>query len=341
MSSSNKPNSQTSSSLVQISQVKPEKPEWIWEPYLPFGKVTGFEGDPGIGKSFVALAIAAAESLGKGLPSVPETNPANVLICSAEDGLADTIRPRLDAMGANVDNIHAIKGHLSFDDNGLKVLESYIQVIDPELIIIDPLVAYLGSGVDIYRANEIRAVMAQLADLAEKHRTAILVIRHLTKGYQSKAIYRGQGNIDITAACRSVLLAGCNPQNHNERAFFHIKSNLAPMGPAMGYEINDGVFKWTGESKLTVSDILASEAIESSSVIEDAVSFLQDVLADGPVEVTQILNEAKQLCLSEKSVRRAKLRLDIVAKREGETGVRGGGVWLWELPDKSVDQAGD
>jgi hypothetical protein len=160
-----------------IADVKAEKVNWLWQPYIPKGKLTLEEGDPGIGKSWISLAIATAVTLGKGLPGQESVEPANVLLASAEDGLGDTIRPRLDAMGADISRIFAIEGALTLDETGLARLESYLERVRPSLLIIDPLVAYLGAGVDIHRANETRAVMAQLARLAEKYDSAILCLR--------------------------------------------------------------------------------------------------------------------------------------------------------------------
>ena len=321
--------------LIRLSDVKAEQVEWLWHPYIPLGKVTGLEGDPGIGKSTIGLAIATCVSIGKGLPGNPDAKPADVLIASAEDSLCDTIKPRLDNMGADVSLIHAIQGDFSLADKGISTIRRYIKELDPALVIIDPLVAYIGSTVDIHRANETRNVMAQLADLADEYFTSILVIRHLTKAYQSKAIYRGQGNIDITAACRSVLLAGCNPQDSSERALFHIKSNLAPQGTAIGYRLEDGKLLWTGESRLSVTQVLSPAYEDDISAIDEATGFLLDELKEGPVDAAQVFSDAKKLQISEKTLKRAKGKLGIITRREGELGKRGGGRFVWEMPDKS------
>jgi len=321
-------------SLVCIADVQSEMVSWLWLPYIPRGKLTLFEGDPGIGKSWVSLAIATAVSLGKGLPGTEAIESASVILASAEDGLGDTIRPRLDAMGADVRNVHAIKGALDFGNGGLAILEAYISQLHPALVIIDPLVAYIGAGVDLHRANETRAVMAKLADIAEKHGCAILAIRHLTKGGALKPIYRGLGSIDLAAACRSVLMAGCDPDNPQKRGIVQIKSNLAPMGKAIGYELRDGGFYWTGESDLTAARILAVEdSVDGKSAIDEAADFLRDELADGPVEAKQVFSDAKSLGIYERTLNRAKSKLRITSKREGESGKRGIARVKWQLPE--------
>ena len=327
--------------LVCIADVDPETVSWLWHPYIPKGKLTLLEGDPGIGKSWVSLAIATAVSLGKGLPETEAIEPASVVLATAEDGLGDTIRPRLDAMGADVSKIHAIKGALDFGDGGLAILERYIEQERPELVIVDPLVAYIGASVDIHRANETRAVMAKLADKAEKHSCAILAIRHLTKGGTLKPIYRGLGSIDFAAACRSVLMAGCDPDNPQKRGIVQIKSNLAPTGKAIGYELTGDGFYWRGESDLTWQRILSAEdSSEGKTAIDEAIDFLKDELADGAVDASQVWRDARDTGLSERTIKRAKARLRVITQRHGETGKRGGGKFTWELPESTLEGQG-
>ena len=319
-------------SLVCIADVDPETISWLWRPYIPKGKLTLLEGDPGIGKSWVSLAIATAVSLGKGLPRTETVDSGSVVIASAEDGLGDTIRPRLDAMGADVRKIHAIKGPLDFGNGGLALLAGYIGHVRPELVIIDPLVAYIGASVDIHRANETRAVMARLADMAERYGCSILAIRHLTKGGTAKPIYRGLGSIDLAAACRSVLMAGCDPDDPHKRGIVQIKSNLAPTGNATGYELADGGFYWTGDSDLTAARILAVEdGGESKSARDEAADFLRDELADGPIDRQQLEKDRKAAGISEITLRRARESLGVKIRREGEPGRKGGGRSVWEL----------
>ena len=315
-------------SLVCMADVKAEAVEWLWYPYIPRDKQTLLEGDPGVGKSWLALAIATAVSLGRGLPGQEATEPANVLLASAEDGLGDTIRPRLDGMNADVSKIHAIKSTLNFSNDGLAILESHIQQKSPLLVIIDPLVAYIGASVDLYRPNETRAITAKLADIAEKHSCAILTIRHLTKGRTTRPIYRGLGSIDFTAASRSVLLCGSDPEDMQKRGLVQIKNNLAPMGAAIGYELRGNSFYWTGNSDLTAARILATEDSEGKSIFNEATEFLRERLAEGAVEAKQVITDAKSLGICEKTLRRAKANLKVISRKQG---MQDG--WFWELPE--------
>ncbi len=318
--------------IVPIAGVQPETVEWLWCPYLPKSRLTLLEGDPGVGKSWLSLAVAAAISLGSGLPAQESSMPAPVLLASAEDGLGDTIRPRLSALGADLENIHAIEGPLAFDDEGLRILAEFIRDVRPALVIVDPLVAYLGAGVDLHRANETRAVLSRLAGISEKYSASILAVRHLAKGGASRPIYRGLGSIDIAAACRSVLLAGCDPANPQRRAMVHLKSNLSPPGRPLGYEIRDGRFYWTGESCLTARQILAADDNPPISALENAALFLSERLLGGPAEARAVFKDANDYGIGEITLRRAKSQLKIVSRREGEPGKKGVARFVWELP---------
>ncbi len=316
-----------------MADIEAESVSWLWHPYIPRGKLTLLEGDPGVGKSWVTLSITTAISTGRGLGEMNLPMPHKVLLASAEDGLGDTIRPRLDSLGANVSNVFAIEGALTLDnDKGVATLEEYVASTEPSLVVIDPLVAYMGGRVDLHRANEVRQVMAGLARIAERYGVAILAVRHLTKGGMSKAIYRGIGSIDLTAACRSVLLAGCDPEINERRALVHIKSNLAPLGSSIGFELSEGGFFWTGESDLTAGQILSSDIEGNGLAIDEAMDFLRNELSEGPGDANQVQRGAKNAEISKRTLDRAKAKLKIKTNRHGESGKRGGGKFTWELP---------
>lgn len=322
-----------------MKDIQPEPVKWLWKPYIPIGKITSVEGDPGIAKTWITLAISSAMSLGKGLPGQIPGEPCNIMMASSEDGYADTFRPRLDGMGSNLEHIFVIDDPFTFDNEGFSKLETDISDKRPKLLVIDPLQAYLGAGMDFHRANETRPVLSRLAKLAENHELAVLVVRHLSKG-SAKAIYRGLGSIDFTAACRSVLLAGSDPENPAVLAIVHIKSNLAKKGPSQGYELRDDNFYWTGESTLTSGQILAGDDNSSNvSEIDEAITFLKDELADGPVSAKTVYNDAEGVGISKRTLNRAKAQLGIITRHLGEKGKRGGGDWIWELPTENNDIA--
>ena len=323
--------------LLCMEDVEPEQVGWIWNPYIPKGKLTLVEGDPGVGKSWVVLAIASALSSGGRLPGREPLEAANILLMTAEDGLADTVRPRLDKLGADPSRIFAVEGPVALDGEGLRLIESYIAAKNPEVVVIDPLVAYMGAKIDLHKANDIRSLTAPLAHLAERYGCAIIGVRHLTKGTSSKAIYRGVGSIDLTASARSVLLAGCDPDDKTTRALVHLKSNIAQMGEAVGYRIDKGEFFWLGSSNLSAERILGSESGDASALGE-AKSFLAEILERGPVLSREIRREAREAAISDRTLDRAKCELGVKSKREGIPGRQGRAKYYWHLPGRGLDR---
>lgn len=198
-------------------------------------------------------------------------------------------------------------------------LDEAIESHKPAIVLIDPLFAYTGGRVDIHRANECREITSRLAAIAEKRKSAILVVRHLGKSRGNGfALNAGIGWIDITAAARSVLLAGIDQNDIHKRAIVQTKNNLTPQGPAVGFILDDGKFFWTGKSALTAQSILAHAADESDvSRLNEAVDFLREALALGEREVYEVRGEAKRCGITEQTLRRAREKLGIKARREG------------------------
>jgi hypothetical protein len=315
--------------LRKLSEVDVETIDWLWEPYIPKSRVTLIEGDPGDGKSHLSLAIGSGVSLGKGLPNNPDTEPANVLLLNAEDGLGDTVRPRVDRMGGDVERMYALDGPVLFDGEGLEFLEQKIQETTAALVVIDPWVAYVGGKMNMDKANETREVLFALAEIAKRQRCAVVLIRHITKGGRDKAIYRGLGSIDITAACRSVLLVGKDASDATKRAMTHIKHNMSPKGQSIGYTIEKGQFLWTGVSTVTAEDILAPEnSSGDKSKLEDANDVLEAMLANGPRPEKEIMKRMSDLDISTSTFRRAKRKLSVQSRPIKD---KNGKVKSWEI----------
>jgi len=310
---------------ICMADVEDAEVEWLWYPRVPVGFLTAIEGDPGEGKSFIGCAIATAVSLGRGLPGMEATEPGHSLLLTAEDHLGATVKKRLREMGADLDRIMAISEAFSLDDAGLQHLDTLIVSLSAKLVVLDPIVAFLSAELDLHRANEVRSILSRLAHTAEAHRCAIVIIRHLSKGTASKNIYRGQGSIDFTAACRSVLLAGHDPDDQNNRALVQIKSNLGPIADPLGYSISEGRFLWTGDTALTAGQILAPEM--ETSQLGEAKALLKDLLAEGPRNSKEVEEEAKAAGVSAATLRRAKGALGVKSRRDGQKGQ-----WVWGLP---------
>lgn len=202
--------------LITMSEIQAEEVKWLWYPYIPFGKITIIQGDPGEGKTTFVLALTALLTRGLPMPGgsliLP---PTNIIYQTAEDGLADTIKPRLDSLGADCSRVLVIdenERELTLNDHRLA---QAIQETNAGLVVLDPIQAYLGDGVDMHRANEIRPIFKRLCQMAEQTGCAVILIGHMNKMQGAKSAYRGLGSIDFRAAARSVLLVGRSKDDPN------------------------------------------------------------------------------------------------------------------------------
>lgn len=233
----------------------------------------------------------------------------------------------MDALGADLKLIFGIQLSWELNPEGLAKLDRIIAKHQPSLVIIDPLVAFMGGKLDLHKANQVRTLMAGLAKVAQDRHVAIVIVRHVTKGGREKAIYRGIGSIDITAACRSVLMAGHDPTNEDRRIIAHVKSNLAPLGPSLSYAIKDGHFEWCGAVDVTAEDLCrAADSREVRSALVDATEFLQEALKGGPVRQQDVVRQAKEQSIAKRTLDRAKKSLGVRSeKREG--------FWVWRIEE--------
>ena len=308
---------------------------WLWYPYIPRGKVTILQGDPGEGKTTLAIHLAAMLSRGEIYAedgSILRTGaPESILLESAEDGLEDTIKPRLNAAKADPKHIF----HIYTDEVPLTLrderLANFLRVKRPALAILDPLQAYLGDGVDMHRANEIRPIMAYLSRLAEETETAIVLIGHMNKRAGDRSMYRGLGSIDITAAARSVLVMARDPKAENQRILMQVKSSLAPQGKPMAFEIGEhsrmelqGVYEGDVEKLL-----LADSALSSQSSLNEAIEFLTEFLANGECRSDAVLEAAKERGIAKVTLSRAKKKLHIRSEKRGA-------VWYFVPPTENL-----
>jgi RecA-family ATPase len=336
-----------------MADVLSKEVEWLCPPYIPSSKVILLEGDPESGKTFLAIEIAAAVTTGRrtltGIPVEGDNSSvgtgANVLYFTGEDDIADTLRPRFEKQGGNTDLFYAVQGmveqvngekiHTSFTLSCVQELERALAELKPALVIIDPLQAFLGAKVDMHRSNEVRPVMAGLAELAADHKCAILVIRHLNKAGQGKALYRGMGSIDFSAAARSILLAGKDPEDQERFVLVHNKSSLGPKGEALTYEIDDKGLHITGITNVTAEDLLFRMK-EMVQPVDQAVNFLRDQLATGPKSRNALGEAAALQGIKFRTLERAGKRLGIMCSPSGF-----GGPWLWHLSTQQVLPASD
>lgn len=294
-----------------MSEVDEQEVEWLWKPYIPFGKVTIIQGNPGEGKTTLALRLCAACTNRKSFPDMAELEPFSVIYQTAEDGLGDTVKPRLMEAEADLDRVLVIdeaKKELSLSDERI---EKAIQQNHARLIVLDPLQAYLGAEADMNRANEIRPIFKRLADVAERTGCAVILLGHLNKASGTQAAYRGLGSIDFRAAARSVLLIGRVKKKPNIRVIIHDKSSLATEGEPMAFSLGDHEgFRWIGRYDITADELLSGKGGDTESKEDLAKSLILDLLANGKEMFSEDIEKAAaEIGISERTVRNAKRKL--------------------------------
>ena len=321
--------------LINMENVVVEQVEWLLYPFIPYGKVTIIQGDPGEGKTTMVLQIIA--KLTKGEPVLPVMDgeeepaeqacePVNVIYQTAEDGLGDTIKPRLLAAGADCSKV------LVIDDSEQPLtmlderLEQAIRQTNARLVVLDPIQSFLGVEVDMHRANEIRPLMKRVSVLAEKYHCAIVLIGHMNKNSAGKSSYRGLGSIDFQAAARSVLIVGRVKNEPEIRVVCHVKSSLAPEGKSIAFRLDkENGFEWIGEYDISADDLLSGN--NRGQKIKEAKEFLVEILANGVVEQNVIFKEAESRGIKGKTLWNAKKALGVQSKKTGDH-------WSWILPEQ-------
>lgn len=333
--------------LRAVSDIQAQKVSWLWPGRIPLGKLSLFAGDPGLGKSLVTNDIAARTTRGSEWPDgATNDQPGSVIILSAEDDAADTIRPRLEAAGAVLSKVHILQAvrrakpngettldHFSLQTDLVALQDAVASLDDARLIVIDPISAYLG-GIDSHKNAQVRALLAPLAGLASGLQTAIVAIDHLNKS-MLPALYRPGGSIAFVAAARAVWLFAKNPDDAAQRLMLPGKLNLAPDQTGLGYSIketNQGIAAvvWgetVNRSAETVLQPETAEAQSERSECEEAMDWLRERLSAGPVPQREIKKDALAEGLAWRTVRRAKQAIGVRAEKDS---FKGG--WYWHLP---------
>ena len=320
-------NAENKLQIRKMSEVELQEINWLWYPYIARGKITMIQGDPGEGKTTLALRLAAACSTGQALPGMTITEPVNVIYQTAEDGLGDTIKPRLMEAGADEDRVLNIVE----DTFSLTLLDERIEAAivqtGAKLMILDPVQGYVGEKVDMNRANEIRSVMKNVAAVAERTGCAIVLVGHLNKATGTNSAYRGLGSIDFRAAARSVLLVGRMKKEPNVRVIVHDKSSLALEGKSIAFSLGDeNGFRWLdGYNDITADELLCGFNAETKTAA--AEQLILDMLSDGePVLCKTIQAAAKAKGISKRTLDDAKKNIgSIHTDKPGKH-------WTWQIP---------
>lgn len=318
----------------RLADVPAEEVAWLWDGRIPYGKLTVLAGDPGVGKSYLTMALATAVTLGVALPedSRAPDGPGDVLMASYEDDPGDTLRPRANRLGAASDRLVIIDGAAGEDGKPRPFcaddVESLAVTLDelerPRLLVIDPVAAWVGGGLDTYRDNEVRAALEGLRRLAAERRVAVLCVMHLRKSAASSALARLSGSGAYGQLVRSALLAGRDPDDETRCALAHVKHNLAAKQPTIGYRIDDLGLTWTGIVEDLDGERLAGhDQDDERSRLDEAKAFLLEEL---PLPSDEVISRAGKVGIAEKTLRRAKKALRVASVKSAEA-------WRWVLPE--------
>ena len=286
--------------------------EWLWFPYIPFGKLTIIQGNPGEGKTYFAMMLTAACTNRRLFPNMEDIEPFNVIYQTAEDGMGDTIKPRLVEAGADLSRVMVIDDSeevLTLSDDRI---EKAVRQNHVRLVIIDPVQAFIGADVDMNRANEVRPVFRKLGMIAEKTSCAIVLIGHLNKSSGTQSTYRGLGSIDIMAAVRSLIFIGKVRKDPTTRVLIHEKSSLAPPGETMAFKLGDEEgFRWVGAYEISADELLdGKEGKATETKLERGAKLIQELLVDkNEISIRELDDKAKEQGISGRTMRDVRSRM--------------------------------
>ena len=312
-------NNEIASTYQYYSSVVERPVSWLWYPYIPYGKITVLQGDPGEGKSTFVLNLTARLTCGGEIPDHTGFFTAQTVIYQcAEDGLADTVKPRLLQAGADCDKVIFIRDEdqpLALDD---KRIEDCIERSGAKLLILDPLQAFIRQDGDMQSATRMRGLIRQLAETAERYGCAVILVGHLNKAAGGKNLYRGLGSIDIAAIARSVLMIGRDLENPDIRYVFQVKSSLAPEGSAVGFIFDrQSGFHWIGACSTVQDEVIYTE--RSKSKKEQAADLLRVMLSAGDLKSRDVFKRLEWTGISERTIRTAQKEMGVSAYKKNNT----------------------
>jgi len=333
--------------VSRLADLAAEPVSWLWPGRLAAGKLALIDGDPNQGKSLLTLDLAARFSTGQALPDGyrPE-KPAPVLLMSGEDGIEDTIMPRLQAAGADLSRVHVFKGRRhgqhwrlpTFPDDG-DLLQQIIRDTGAQLVVADPFLAFLGNHLSALNDQMVRQALTPLAGTAEATRAAIVLVRHLNKGGNGqRAIYRGSGSIAFIGSARTAFLVGRDPEEPDLHLFACTKNNLGSMPPALGYRIERGEHgqprvAWAGEVEVSADEVVLACPRKYGEAVAQAATFLHDLLRLRPASREEVYRRARATGIADRTLERARAQLQIVSqqcKRQDQH------LFYWCLPEDAA-----
>lgn len=322
-----------------LSEVESRAIDWLWPGFLPFNMATVCDGYPDVGKSYLAIHIAAVGSKGGELPGGPPVDQFRSLIMTTENRAEFVLKPRFEAMGGDSDWVHYDKTGAPLDDEGFEVLLHKVKEFRPKFVLIDPLLAYVPPGVNMYHPNVIRPFLNRLDNMINECDAALMLIRHPIKTKRDNPLYQGAGGVDIIGVARSGFLVAAHPDDEELRVVMPLKHNVFGATKPQTFDLSTmrtvksigkrlPILKWKGETNITVEEVLNAKVADRSKALQSAIDWLRDYLKDGPQPVMAVMNAADAHAIVEVTLRRAKERLNVKSfKNKGE-----GGEWYWSLP---------
>ena len=315
--------------MICATEIDPTEVRWLWYPYIPYGKITLLHGDPGDGKSLIAMDLAAKLTAGKPLPfQEEEREPIRVIYQNTEDDASDTVIPRFMNAGGKRENLWFIdekEKALTFEDERIG---KAIRQVDAKVLIFDPLVSYIGGDVSMNNANEVRSRFNPLIEVAKETGCAVIITGHINKKEGQKALYRSNGSIDVVSSARSALVLGRSDTEPNQRILAMQKSNLAAFGPSMVFAIEDGGIVWLEQIEKTADEVLSSVYSPgggaSDSKKQRAMDFLRGFLKGDPQISSACYDRLNAIGISRRTAESAKSELGIKSVNQN-------GVWFWSL----------
>lgn len=335
-----------------VSTMTARATDWLWKGYIPLGKLTLLDGEPGTGKSLVTMAISSYITSGAEFPDLWRTAPGPVLVINNEDEGEDTILPRVRSHGGKPEQIMHLdtisdergKDRLIRFPSDIDLLDSLITHHKFRLVIIDPITNHLDEGINIISDTAVRSALNPLKHLAAKHQISILMIRHLSKDTSKDSLHRGAGSMGFIGVSRMCLMIARDPDNENVCILAVNKTNIAKFAASWSYQIEDAGGEtpkvvWLSQSNHTARSMCKGQASdpEEKNQLDDAKAVLMAILSNGPLPADECYRQGREAKISDRSIRRAKAACNVKSERRASPE---GAEWLWIPPDDWTKKEG-
>lgn len=318
---------------IPLSTVRAREIAWLWKSRIPAGTLSNIEGEGGRGKSTLIAELCSKWSTGERLhDDDTDRSPMRILLLVAEDDPECVLKPRFERHGANCENIFFDDQAMILNESGLEALADSIKSNKIDVVVIDPIVAFLGARLDMNKGNDVRSVLGPLVRLGRETGCTFIVVRHFNKSREGSASQKGAGSVDFRNAARSVLQV----IRANDKTYVALeKSNYAGKAPALSFNIENGTLIWGDASDLSADDLLSDSQSKGDShgALDEAIAFLKSELVGGAKLATEITKSARDLGLATKTLQRAKDRLKVESVKQNSQ-------WYWRVKRNDAKEHG-